>query len=267
MIDLPKKVKEEEVKFLDEESGIRDLNSDNLFNVGILTHKPVLVFFYSSRCPKCDELKNVLVNFSYEVRGLARISAFDGDLFPKISKKFRVSSFPTLMVFGPGEKMYPAPKAYRGEWTVAALRQHFITRVFQGPSRLAKAKTADDIMEIAKSSPYSAVGVFFSSRTSPSMTMIIMSLSQQLEGLPLIFVDKMHGEEVGKSFNITAFPTTVVLHFDEDTNETRVVQYSEPQFEYEGVSLFFNNTLKPIKGNFTKPDMCRLLYDSSIEDL
>lgn len=258
---------EKEIKFLDEASGIRDLDSLNFFKEGLLTHKPVFVFFYSSVCVKCDELKEVLVKFSSEVRGLVRIVAFDGDVFPKISKKFDVYSFPTLMVWGAGEKMYPAPKPYQGEWTVDALRKFFVSSVFRGPSRLTKAKTADDIVESTKSSPYSAVGVFFSSRMSPSMTMTIMSLSQQLVGLPLIFMNKIHSEKVAETFNITSLPTTAVLHFDEDTNETRVEQYSEPKFSYEGISLFFNNSLKAIVKNFTKPDMCRQLYDSSIEDL
>jgi len=82
--------------------------------------RPVLVDFYADWCPPCKKLMPVLVQLEAEYAGKVDFYRVDTDVAAALSRKFNVSSIPTLMLYRNG-KMTQRMSGYKSP---DVLRRH-----------------------------------------------------------------------------------------------------------------------------------------------
>lgn len=80
----------------------------------------VLVDFWATWCPPCKMIAPVLESISKEKTGELKIAKVDVDHEPQLSRRFSISSIPTLMLFKDGKEVAQIagamPKAKLLEW-------------------------------------------------------------------------------------------------------------------------------------------------------
>lgn len=75
---------------------------DKSFDDGIKSGY-VLVDFWATWCPPCRMLSPVIEEIAYDFRGKVAVAKVDVDKAPATSKKFAISSIPTLILFKDGK--------------------------------------------------------------------------------------------------------------------------------------------------------------------
>lgn len=81
-------------------AAIMDLNSI------LSSHTPTLVEVYASWCPHCRNMAPIVDNLKESYAGKVNILQFDGDAHPQIDETFRVSSYPTWILYSGNRELW-----------------------------------------------------------------------------------------------------------------------------------------------------------------
>lgn len=78
--------------------------TDNDFKTEVLeSDKPVLVDFYADWCGPCRMMAPVIDELAGEYEGVVKIGKLNVDENPETTRKYRVMTIPTMMIFKNGE--------------------------------------------------------------------------------------------------------------------------------------------------------------------
>lgn len=84
-------------------SDVKEILSEQEFNLEIDCSLPVLVDFYATWCGPCKMQTPILHEFSNEIGDKAKIVKLDVDSCPSVAAKYGVESIPTIAVFVGGQ--------------------------------------------------------------------------------------------------------------------------------------------------------------------
>ena len=78
---------------------VTDATFDSLV---LQSHRPVLVDFWAEWCPPCRPMARTLAELAPEFAGTIDFVAIDADENPEATRRYRVLSMPTLLLFRHG---------------------------------------------------------------------------------------------------------------------------------------------------------------------
>lgn len=78
------------------------MNFQNIVN----SAQPTLVEVYASWCPHCHRMAPIVANLAEIYAGKVNIEQFDGDAHPEVDEYFKVSSYPTWILYKDGREVY-----------------------------------------------------------------------------------------------------------------------------------------------------------------
>lgn len=76
---------------------------DNFTNEALESDKLVLVDFYADWCGPCRMMAPVIDELANEYEGTVKVGKLNVDENPETTKKYRVMTIPTMMIFKNGE--------------------------------------------------------------------------------------------------------------------------------------------------------------------
>ena len=82
----------------------------------------VLVDFWATWCPPCREQGPIVEQVAGQIQGTARVAKVDVDAAPKIAKRFKIRSIPTLIVFKDGKSVEQFVGVTQAEKLVSAIK-------------------------------------------------------------------------------------------------------------------------------------------------
>lgn len=79
------------------------ITKDNFENEVMKSDKPVLVDFWASWCGPCMAIAPIIVTLADEYDGKMKVCKVNVDNEGELTKKYRVMSIPTILIFKNGE--------------------------------------------------------------------------------------------------------------------------------------------------------------------
>lgn len=79
------------------------LNDKNFDSEVIKSEIPVLVDFWSQRCPPCRMLAPIIDELSIELEGKVKVTKLNTDENMELAMKYNIEFIPTLMIFKSGK--------------------------------------------------------------------------------------------------------------------------------------------------------------------
>ncbi|KAI9586405.1 hypothetical protein GQX74_002252 [Glossina fuscipes] len=96
-----------------------ELNSTN-FEIVLKDPNVWIVEFYAPWCGQCLKFMPKYRTLAKNLRGLIRVGAINGDLYPELIKQYNVKAYPTIKIFGIYKN---SPLDFKDKRTVANLQR------------------------------------------------------------------------------------------------------------------------------------------------
>lgn len=78
------------------------LYESNFENEVLRSPLPVLVDFYATWCPPCQQIATMIDQLAQEVAGTARVGKVNVDETPQLAAAYQIEAVPTILVFKDG---------------------------------------------------------------------------------------------------------------------------------------------------------------------
>lgn len=88
---------------------------------------PVLVDFWTEWCGPCVMMEGVVKDFAKSYRGRVMVAKVDATINPKLTKKYNVMGYPTLMLFIDGKEVNRIVGALNYRWLVKFVENNLAT--------------------------------------------------------------------------------------------------------------------------------------------
>uniref|UniRef100_A0A1A9Z7Z6 Thioredoxin domain-containing protein n=1 Tax=Glossina pallidipes TaxID=7398 RepID=A0A1A9Z7Z6_GLOPL len=96
-----------------------ELNSSN-FEIVLKDPNIWIIEFYAPWCGQCVKFMPKYRTLAKNLRGLIRVGAINGDLYPQLIKQYNVKAYPTIKIFGIYKN---SPIDFKGKRTVVNLQR------------------------------------------------------------------------------------------------------------------------------------------------
>lgn len=103
------------ISFSKPDKFISELTLDSFDSIVTESNELWLVQFYAPWCDHCRSFAGMYEQIAHELKGIAKVGAVDCEKYPSLERRFEVSGFPSLHIFGSNKTH---PNIYSGPRTV-----------------------------------------------------------------------------------------------------------------------------------------------------